>query len=67
MTVEEQFKKLVDTVRAYNPAADFDAIERAYRFAAEAHKEQLRKDGSPYITHPLATAQIIAEELHVDS
>ena len=67
MSVEEQFKALIDTVRAYNPAADFGAIERAYRFAAEAHKEQLRKDGSPYITHPLATAQIIAEELHVDS
>ena len=67
MTAEEQFKALIDTVRGYNPAADVENIERAYRFAAEAHKDQLRKDGSPYITHPLATAQIIAEELHVDS
>ena len=67
MTVQEQFSKLIETVRAYNPSADFAQIEAAYHFAAKAHEGQLRKDGSPYITHPLATAQIIAEELRVDS
>ena len=67
MTVQEQFDKLIETVRTYNPGADFRQIEAAYRFAMQQHEGQFRKDGSPYITHPLATAQIIAEELHMDS
>ena len=58
---------LEDTVRAYNPTASFDKIRAAYEFAAAAHQGQLRKDGSPFVTHPLAVAQIVAEELHLDS
>ena len=58
---------LEDTVRAYNPTANFDKIRAAYEFAAAAHQGQLRKDGSPFVTHPLAVAQIVAEELHLDS
>ena len=54
-------------MRAYNPTANFDKIRAAYEFAAAAHQGQLRKDGSPYVTHPLAVAQIVAEELHLDS
>ena len=65
--VEQMYEKLEQTVREYNPSADFQQIRAAYEFAAKAHGSQLRKDGSPYITHPLATAQIIAEELHLDS
>ena len=67
MTVEERYQHLEDTVRAYNPTASFDKIRAAYEFAAAAHQGQLRKDGSPFVTHPLAVAQIVAEELHLDS
>ena len=67
MTMEERYQRLEDTVRAYNPTASFDKIRAAYEFAAAAHQGQLRKDGSPFVTHPLAVAQIVAEELHLDS
>ena len=67
MTLQEQYQHLEDTVRAYNPGANFAQIRAAYDFAAAAHEGQLRKDGSPFITHPLAVAQIVAEELHLDS
>ena len=67
MTVDERYQHLEDTVRAYNPTASFDKIRAAYEFAAAAHQGQLRKDGSPFVTHPLAVAQIVAEELHLDS
>ena len=67
MTVDERYQRLEDTVRAYNPTASFDKIRAAYEFAAAAHQGQLRKDGSPFVTHPLAVAQSVAEELHLDS
>ena len=67
MTVEEQYLHLIDTIRGYNPSADFVQIEAAYRYAAEKHGAQKRKDGSPFVTHPLAVAQIVADELHLDS
>ena len=58
---------LVETVREYNPSADFPQIDKAFRYADTHHNGQLRKDGSPFVTHPLAVAQIIAEELRLDS
>ena len=61
MTVDERYQRLEDTVRAYNPTASFDKIRAAYEFAAAAHQGQLRKDGSPYITHPLEVAHLVAE------
>ncbi len=67
MTVQEQYEQLVETIRAYNPGADFEMIEKAYRYAVVHHGEQKRKDGSPYVTHPIAVAQIVADELHLDS
>ncbi|MBQ9458789.1 MAG: bifunctional (p)ppGpp synthetase/guanosine-3',5'-bis(diphosphate) 3'-pyrophosphohydrolase [Oscillospiraceae bacterium] len=67
MTVEEMYEHLVETIRGYNPGADFAMIEKAYRYAVAHHGEQKRKDGSPYVTHPIAVAQIVAEELHLDS
>ena len=67
MTVQEQYDHLVETIKGYNPGADFAMIDKAYRYAVEHHGEQKRKDGSPYVTHPIAVAQIVAEELHLDS
>ena len=65
--LEQRYRKLEDTVRRYNPSANFQQIRSAFEFAAKAHGAQMRKDGSPFITHPLAVAQIVAEELHLDS
>ncbi len=67
MTIQEQYDLLEKTVRGYNPAADFEQIKAAFIFADDAHKEQKRKSGEPYIIHPLAVAQIVAEELRLDS
>ena len=67
MTPQEQYDHLVETVKGYNPAAGFDQIRAAYEFADTHHAGQNRKDGSPFITHPLAVAQIVAEELHLDT
>ncbi len=65
--IEEQYARLVETVREYNPSADFAHIESAYHFAKRCHQGQRRKSGEPYIIHPLAVAQIVAEELKLDS
>ena len=61
------YDHLVETIHQYNPSADFAQIDKAFRYADTHHNGQLRKDGSPFITHPLAVAQIIAEELRLDS
>ena len=61
MTIQEQYENLEKTVRGYNPAADFQHIRAAFEFAAEAHKDQKRKSGEPYIIHPLAVADIVAD------
>ncbi|MDA8154922.1 MAG: bifunctional (p)ppGpp synthetase/guanosine-3',5'-bis(diphosphate) 3'-pyrophosphohydrolase [Actinomycetota bacterium] len=52
---------LLNKVRAYNPGADMEFIKRAYFFSSEAHGEQKRKEGSPYIEHPLAVASVLAD------
>ncbi|MFG1948986.1 RelA/SpoT family protein [Nonomuraea sp. NPDC048826] len=52
---------LFRTVRATHPKADLRLIERAYDMAAHHHRDQKRKSGDPYITHPLAVATILAE------
>ncbi|CAD5139219.1 MULTISPECIES: RelA/SpoT family protein [Microbacterium] len=52
---------LIRTVRANHPKGDFAVISRAYAVAKEKHEGQKRQSGEPYITHPLAVAQILAE------
>jgi GTP pyrophosphokinase len=52
---------LIKSVRATHPKADIKTIERAYEVAAYWHRDQKRKSGDPYITHPLAVATILAE------
>ncbi len=64
----EQYHALEEQVRQYNPNADFKRLYAAFTYADRAHNGQLRRDGTPYITHPLAVAKIAAElELDIDS
>ena len=46
-------------------AEDMQRVRNAYALAAEAHKDQRRKTGEPYIIHPIAVARIVAEELEL--
>ncbi len=57
----ELFDQLVAEVAAYNPDVDRDLLERAYRFASEAHEHQQRRSGEDFILHPLGVASILAE------
>jgi guanosine-3',5'-bis(diphosphate) 3'-pyrophosphohydrolase len=52
---------LIKTVRLHHPKADTALIERAYATAERAHSGQKRKSGEPFITHPVAVAQILAD------
>ena len=58
---EELYQDLLDTIRKYHPSDDISGVERAYKVAAAAHKDQKRKSGEPYIIHPLCVAIILAE------
>ena len=53
--------RLVRTARMHHPKADLSIIERAYTVAEKAHRGQKRQSGEPYITHPVAVAQILAD------
>ena len=58
---EELYAQLLDTIRKYHPSSDLSMIEKAYKIASEAHKDQKRKSGEPYIIHPICVAIILAE------
>ena len=58
---EELYRELIARVQKYHPSDDISMIEKAYRTAALAHKDQLRKSGEPYIIHPLNVAIILAD------
>lgn len=55
------YNKLINTIQGYHPSADISMIEKAYDLAYNAHKDQKRKSGEPYIIHPLCVAIILAE------
>ena len=58
---EELFDELIRSVKKYHPSTDLSMIEKAYRIASNAHKDQKRKSGEPYIIHPLCVAIILAD------
>lgn len=58
---EKLYQALTDRVRKYHPSADISMIEKAYKVAFEAHKDQVRKSGEPYIIHPLWVGIILAD------
>lgn len=53
--------ELLKKVQSYHESADLDLIRRAYHYGEWAHREQVRKSGEPYFTHPVRVAGIIAE------
>ena len=61
LTPEELYDDLISRVKKYHPSADISLIEKAYQLAAEAHKDQVRKSGEPYIIHPLYVSIILAD------
>ncbi len=58
---EKLHQELLAGIRKYHPSADLSMIEKAYQVAAEAHKDQKRKSGEPYIIHPLCVGIILAD------
>ncbi|MDD7387422.1 MAG: bifunctional (p)ppGpp synthetase/guanosine-3',5'-bis(diphosphate) 3'-pyrophosphohydrolase [Firmicutes bacterium] len=60
-TFEEHYASMRDTILKCMPNADMALIDKAVNYARIKHRDQLRKDGSPYIIHPLAVAEIVAE------
>ena len=62
MTLLEQYDLLEKTIRTYNPSADFAQIRAAFEYADKCHEGQKRKSGEPYIIHPVAVAQIVADQ-----
>src|SRR5437660_1129389 len=56
-----RFEDVVEKVRAYSPDADVELLRRAYVFSAFEHRGQVRHSGEPYLIHPLAVADFLAD------
>ena len=63
--IDEQVENLLGRLARRFSVEDITRISDAYYLAREAHKEQRRKSGEPYIMHPVAVARIVAEELRL--
>src|SRR5579875_1314865 len=59
--VDLRFMELMDTVHRNRPGDDLELLRRAYDFAAEQHKLQLRLSGEPYLSHPVEVAHLLAD------
>ena len=60
-TFEDHYASMEKAIRKHLPSADMALIDRAVEYANAKHQYQKRKDGSPYIIHPLAVAEVVAE------
>lgn len=58
---EVLYEDLVRSIKKYHPSDDLSMVEKAYQIARDAHKDQKRKSGEPYIIHPLCVAIILAD------
>jgi len=65
--IESQFNELLEGYLASNHRKKVEIIERAFRFAKEAHKGVRRRSGEPYILHPIAVAKIASQEIGLGS
>ncbi len=59
---KESTARFVSKIREINPKLKISLIKRAYRFSFNAHKDQLRKSGEPFLAHPVAVAFILIEQ-----
>ena len=57
----QELQQVIKSLKASHPKADVGLVERAFLAAEKAHSEQLRKSGEPYISHPVAVSQILAD------
>ncbi len=62
----DNYRVLKNTCASYLDEPALTKIEDAYRFAAEAHRNQRRRSGEPYINHPVEVAIILSSDLHMD-
>jgi guanosine-3',5'-bis(diphosphate) 3'-pyrophosphohydrolase len=62
---DQGLQQLLETLETYMPVDQVEQIMSAYEFGAEAHDGQTRRSGEPYISHPIAVAQILAD-MHID-
>ena len=62
----ESSKKLIEKVKSYNKFLNPETLNKAYDFAVKAHSNQKRDSGDPYLTHPVAVADILSD-LKLDS
>ena len=53
--------ELITQIKSYNRFLNIDTVNKAYNFALEAHQNQKRDEGVPYIIHPIAVAKILTE------
>ena len=58
---DDLFEILKKTVSSYHPSNDLEMINKAYELAKDAHKDQKRKSGEPYLIHPVCVAIILAQ------
>ncbi|MBR5543133.1 MAG: bifunctional (p)ppGpp synthetase/guanosine-3',5'-bis(diphosphate) 3'-pyrophosphohydrolase [Oscillospiraceae bacterium] len=68
MMPEAKYQELISKIKGHIPSVDEKRIHDAYDCATQAHEGQKRRDGSDYVTHPIAVAEIVADmELDTDS
>jgi GTP diphosphokinase / guanosine-3',5'-bis(diphosphate) 3'-diphosphatase len=56
-----QLKTLIDEIPKYQPGADLEVLQRAYRFSERSHQGQQRASGEPYLSHPLHVAGLLVD------
>jgi GTP pyrophosphokinase len=56
-----QLQRLIDDIPKYQPGADLEVLERAYRFSERSHLGQQRASGEPYVSHPLEVASLLVD------
>ncbi|MEX0976494.1 MAG: bifunctional (p)ppGpp synthetase/guanosine-3',5'-bis(diphosphate) 3'-pyrophosphohydrolase [Woeseia sp.] len=66
MRRDHGFRRLIETLHAYLPPEQIEPVMQAYQFGASVHEGQKRLSGEPYISHPIAVAQILAD-MHMDA
>jgi len=61
--IERRHRDLIEVWQTRKEAQDLEAVDKAFYFACEAHKDQRRRSGEPYIYHPIAVARIAAHDI----